>query len=383
MGVYSRPDSPYFWMAIEQAQGPPLRESTGIPCRGLSPEQARENRKLANRLYLSRTTTDAAAALGLVDDRETIRFAAYAAWYEKHKIQQSRDDGEDRDLRSLDHLKACFAGKWLHEIDRAATTEYMTARTAAKAMPRTVNREVDLLKSMLRDAVPKYLKVSPLVGMKRLRVVAPRRHYTTEQEEDRIVRVLVAERDYAGLALYYLATDSLVRLGDLLDFRRDDDRGRAGWVPDPKDPRQSTPYTFPISKRARKALDKIPDDGPHYFARFRVAKNPRNWRGSVRQWLERVCATAGVKFGRKAGGMTWHWGTRRTGASRMLRRKVDIGTVQDVGHWKNPEIVLEIYREGFSEEAARAVEIPGRRPRRFTSRSRGAETRENIQQKRQ
>lgn len=375
MGVYTRPDSPFFWMAIEQPDGRrPIRESTGLLARGLTPDQRKINQALANALYAKRATTNTATEVGLVEKtKPRIRFNAYADWYDKHAIK-----GDERESDILVILRRHLGPMWLHEIDKERTTEYMTARTDADVMPRTVNREVDLLKSMLRDACPKYLDASPIAGMKRLKVVAPRRHYTTEKEEDRIVRVLESEKDYVGLALYYLGTDSLVRLGDLLDFQRQDDRRRSGWIQDPKDPRQSEPYTFPISRRARKALDKIPDDGPYYFARFRVAKNPRDWRGSVRQWLERVCELANVKYGRDAGGVTWHWGTRRTGASRMIRRKTDLRTVQDVGNWKDPEVVLSIYSEGFSEEAARAVEIPSRRPRRFTSRSREKKTRKNI-----
>lgn len=377
MGVYTRPDSKYFWMAIEQPDGTLAdRQSTKIPCKGLTPDQYKTNRTLANQLYLKRATTISAEGHGLMPKaRARITFAAYADWYETNVIGD-----DERELDILQHLRRGFHAAHVDEIDRPATTEYMTRRRTAGASANTVNREVDLLKAMIRDAAPKYIAASPLVGMKRLKVIPPRRHYMTEAEEDQIVRVLEAERDDVGLALLYLGVDSLIRLGDLLDFQRADDRKRSGWIQAPKDPRQPEPYTFPISRRARRALDRIPDDGPYYFARFRVAKKERDWRGAVRQWLERVCVTAGVRYGRRTGGVTWHWATRRTGASRMIRRKVDLGTVQDVGHWKDPEVVLEIYRESFSEEAARAVEVPGRRARRFTSRSRRQKTRGNIKE---
>ncbi len=362
MGVYTRPDSPYFWMAIERKDAEPLRRSTHIPCKGLTPQAFAENKKLAQQVYLKKVTTKAAAAHGLVDDRERIEFSEYADWYETHVV--SKNHGGDREKDILKHLRRELGNKWLDEIDRACTKEYMTARTKQRTSARTVNREVDLLKSMLRDACPRYLEVSPLVGMRRLKVTPPRRHYMTEDEEDRIIRVL--KDDPVGRALLHLGTDSLVRLGDLLDFRREDDRGRFGWAMEPKDPRQPQPYTFPISKRARRALDQIPNDGPHYFARFRVAKKRRDWNSSVRQWLEKVCNRANVKYGRKQGGIVFHWATRRTGASRMLRDAVDLKSVQRVGNWKSPEIVLDIYSETFDENASKAVEVPGRRRRRRT-----------------
>jgi hypothetical protein len=42
----------------------------------------------------------------------------------------------------------------------------MSSRRTVSA--RTVTREVDLLKVMLRDAAPRYLTASPIVGLKRL-----------------------------------------------------------------------------------------------------------------------------------------------------------------------------------------------------------------------
>jgi hypothetical protein len=42
---------------------------------------------------------------------------------------------------------------------------------------------------MLRDAAPKYLTASPLVGMKRLRIVQPKRRLMTPTEERKLLAV--------------------------------------------------------------------------------------------------------------------------------------------------------------------------------------------------
>jgi integrase len=371
MGVYTRPDSPYFWMRVEQPHAVFTRECTHIPARGLTPELRAENKRKAQQVYLTALTQAGSRAQGLEPDeaRPPIRVRAYADWYETHVTATNR--GAERELDILKIVRADLGALWLHDLDRARVQEWMTKRVAQDMLsPRSVNREVDLLKSMLRDACPKYLEASPIAGMRRLKVIPPRRHYMTEDEEDRIVRAL--KHDAVGRALLFLGIDSLCRLGDLLDLRREDDHGRYAWIQDPKDPGQAEPYTIPISTRARRALDAIPGKDAYYFARFRVAEKPRDWRGSVRQWLEKTCAAATppVVYGRKQGGVVFHWATRRTGASRMLRHGVDLKSVQRVGNWKSADLVLGIYSETFDVEVAKAVEVPGRRRKKRKSRER-------------
>ena len=80
--------------------------------------------------------------------------------------------------------------------------------------------------------------------------------------------------------------------------------------------------------------------------------------------LKRACLKAGIPYGRKAGGITFHWATRRTGATRMLQRGVDLKTVQAIGHWKSADVVLDIYAETTSRAARQAVELVGSLPKR-------------------
>jgi hypothetical protein len=88
------------------------------------------------------------------------------------------------------------------------------------------------------------------------------------------------------------------------------------------------------------------------------------------------CFKAGVPYGRAAGGLTFHWATRRTGATRMLTRRIDPGTVQKVGRWKTAAVVLRIYHELLDDQAQRAVESVSQK---LTSEAR-AETPQNAPQ---
>ena len=59
--------------------------------------------------------------------------------------------------------------------------------------------------------------------------------------------------------------------------------------------------------------------GPYLFPKFRRAENPRDWPGSVRQRLEYLCRQADLPYGRAKDGITFHWGTRRSGATDYVR----------------------------------------------------------------
>ena len=54
MSIFLRPRSPYWWIRVSRPLGPPIRESTGIPIDGGTPEQTQRNRDLAQRAYRAR-----------------------------------------------------------------------------------------------------------------------------------------------------------------------------------------------------------------------------------------------------------------------------------------------------------------------------------------
>lgn len=237
-----------------------------------------------------------------------------------------------------------------------------TAPRRIQAGPRTVNREVSVIKAIVQSAVPDYLETSPLYGMPLLKASTPKRRLMTPEEEGRLLAVMAAD----DKALFLLGLDSLIRLGDLLDLTWDDDHGDRMWIGDPK---AGGGFDVPISRRARTALDAWAADprctkhrSPYIFARRRRAKTARDRRGVIRKMLKSYCAQAKppIPYGRKAGGITFHWATRRTGATRMLNRGVGLLTVQKVGHWATANVVSSIYHELIDDVAQDAVESVGR-----------------------
>jgi integrase len=351
MGVYARPDSKFWWIRLE---GTNRRQATDILVGGTA-AQRHDSRKLADALYHQQMNAHAARLYRLPTATPAIRFDKYAETYKTDVIAQRR--GSDREGWALKTLVADFGSEILSTIDQDRVRAYIKRRRLTVSAA-TVNREVGLLKTMLRDAVPKYLAVNPLAGMSQLKVIKPRRRLMTSADEKK----LLAVGDAYDRAILIVGVDTMLRLGDLLDLERADRSGPWLFV---RDPKGGEPFEVALTPRAMKALAAIPGKDRYYFSKFRRAEKPRDWPGSVRQRLERMCEEADIPYGKKAGGITFHWATRRTGATRLLvKRRVSVPVVQRLGNWKTPDVLLEIYAEADRKDLLAAVG-------QITSRSRG------------
>lgn len=297
--------------------------STGIPKDAPDAFTRKRQRDDAEAIYRARMTDLARASHGLpAHDPAAVTFNAFADWYDTHHVEKHR--GKEREREILPLLRAHFGKLDLTAITTDVVAEYETVRLA-KRKPGTVNREVALLKQMLSAAVPKYLPASPLKGRPTLRTVPIRKRVLSGAEEARVLD----ELSPADRALYIVAVDTLARLSNVMNLTRAENKRTHLDLVDSK----TGAYTVPLSPRARKALDALPDDGPYYFPHRRIAKTERDRRGAIRMMLKRACKRAKVPYGRAVGGITFHTGTRATGATRLLRAGVDPKTVQAIGNW--------------------------------------------------
>lgn len=361
MAPFTRPDSPYWWLYLETAatgHNKLKKEKTSIRI-GKTVAERRDSKLKAEALYHKRMNEIASRIHRLSTMRPAIRFNDYADTYARDVL--SHHKGQARELEMLKSLRAGFGDSLLQTIDVERVRAWMTIRRS-RVSASTVNREVDLLKSMLRDAAPKYLEASPLAGMKRLKAPPAQRGTLTREDECRILAACGS--DVHTRALIIVAIDTVQRLSALLSMRRADRSPDGLWIYI-RDTKNGRSNTVPLSPDAAAALDWLEDAGEYYFSRFRVAKNPRDWKSSVRQRIERVCADAAVKFGRNAR-LTWHWMTRRTGASRLVvERGVPIPIAQRIGGWTRPDVMLQIYSEANADDLLEAVgrsrPVPGRR----------------------
>jgi hypothetical protein len=54
--------------------------------------------------------------------------------------------------------------------------------------------------------------------------------------------------------------------------------------------------------------------------------------------------------------VTFHWATRRTGATRyLLEKRLPLPVVQRQGNWKTPEVLLAIYADVQKQDVLKAV----------------------------
>jgi integrase len=348
MGVYARTDSPFWWYLIE---GTDRRGSTGVPRRGGSPQQEKELRRQAEEVYAALKADQARGLVHLPVKGSSLLFSAFADWYEVHRVRKMR--GREREETILTTLRSAFGSIELAALSRQKIEEWMTHR-AKHVNPRTVNREVGTLKSILKAAAALgHLPASPIAGMPFLKYRQPKKRTLLPEEEERLLKYLWPE----DRAILLMGLDSLMRLSDILDLKRSDDHGTYLYIADPKDPGQTEPYRVPVSTRLRAALDAIPKTGFYYFPSRRKATTERDRRGAIRLMMKRACAVLDIPYGRNTGGITFHWATRRTGATRMLSRGASLKAVQRIGNWKRPETVLAIYAESLTEDEYKAVEL--------------------------
>jgi len=358
------------------------KERTNIPV-GRTREQQSISRKRAEQEYHRRMVEPPPDP----NAKPEISFTEWASKYDDNVIVHHR--GHEREREILNTLRAGFSCKddgalrLLREIDQELVIEWRTQRRSRgkviehfggpkgprRVFPppsaRTVNREVDLLQQILAAAVPKYLERSPLDGLADLDVTNPKRRIMTETEEEKVLQYLAPD----DRAIVLAGLDTLARLSSLLNLKRADDHKTYLTLCDTKN---GETYEPPISKRLRAALDAVPvdpTDAEYYFPRRRRAKSERDRRSGMAGALRRACAKAGVPYGRTRRGLTFHWATRRTGTTRMLRHGGEgaIAAVQRIGGWKSANVPLTIYREVATPEMRALVEVVGKKVKILTA----------------
>jgi integrase len=362
MGIFQRKDSPFWWYWIE---GSSERKSTGVPI-GAGAER-RDNRLKAAAIYNKIKGDVAQGKHGIHAARPVISFQVYAEWYLAHVVNTRENPTRERSI--LRQLRRYFEAVPLHRIDREAVQEWRTKRLT-EVEPGTMDRELDVLKQMLGAAVPKYLERNPVTGLKRHRETVQskkrRPRVLTPAEEHRLLK---AATDPEERLLVILALDTLIRLSNIKDLKRERDYG--GYLHVEKS-KNMEPYDVPLSRRARAALDKhlarLPKNEEYIFPKRWGKRGGSISANTVWRIFRDLCVAAKVPVGRKVRGVTFH-ALRHTGATRMLENKVNPIAVMEIGGWTD---IRQLTRYGHTtdqtkREAVNAIAA-------LTSRSRGKKT---------
>lgn len=345
MGIYQR-DSPFWWLLLERPRQRPLRESTGIPIDGGSPEGSKATRELAQKAYATRMSDIARLRFKLPNTQQGRTFKAHREWYALHVTTRKRAIRSETSM--LLTLGRYFDARDLRDIDQRLVREWRTWRLKSVS-DSTVSREEALLKNMMTTAVPAYLDANPLFGLARLRVPDTDTRILTPEEETALLKALTVPEDRA---LVLCALDTLLRLSNVKALTRRQDHG-THLFSDTK----THAIRIPVSTRLRAALDDLPMSGPYYFPSY--AKRSPNRVGAM---FVAACERADIRTGREDGGVSFHC-LRHTGASRMLAAHVDVKTVMRIGGWKSLT-VLNRYLHPTDAAAQEAVNlIAGHAPR--------------------
>lgn len=339
MGIYKRPDSPFWWLLLERAHHKPIREATKIPVDGGTVEQTKTQKRQAQEKYAARMGDLAAGRSATMDTRS---FAEHRAWYADHVSAHKRSATHEK--LSLIRLGSFFDAYELAAIDQAAVREWRTTRLAV-VQASTLNREECTLRHVIATAVPKYLPQHPLAGLRQLRVPQKDTRILTVEEEARLLRAAPTQEAYA---LILCAIDTLLRMSNVRNLTRAQDHG-AYLFSDTK----VDIVRIPISTRLRAALDARPKKGPFCFPSY---AGPFN--NVTAEMFKATCKAAKVKTGRATGGVSFHC-LRHTGASRMLAAGADVKTVMEIGGWKNLR-VLERYLHPTDAHKVNAVNSIGK-----------------------
>lgn len=325
----------------------PRRSSTGIPHDAPTAAQRAELKQKAEAIYVDAQAHAVLERAG-VGPKPTRSLKDHLDWYEKHVTVHKRGAGREREL--LAELRKAFGAATLQELTRERIVEWRTERRR-QVSAATVNRETDVLKHALAQAVPSYLAESPIAKLKRL--VAPPGAETgvlSRADEAKLLKRL-PPRDQA---LVIVAIDTLIRAGDLLELMWNDihvDYVTVRW------PKTGQSYRTPLSTRARAALKALPRRGLYVFAHRRHAKTERVRTNGLKNMLEDACKAAGVVYGRGRG-ITFH-ALRHTGATRLAEAGVDLRTIQEIGGWKSLRMLTR-YVHPTDARKAEAVEAIGR-----------------------
>jgi integrase len=371
VSVYERKDSKHWWMHVEHAPAGQRKRSTKI-AKGFTATERKASRVEAEKVYHAACILAGQVLGGTAPPPKAPRVTLAVFVRDVYEDALASHRGQDREREIVNRLVRDLGQLALEDITPDVVKAWRkTRRTTATKIEhfggpkgkrhtfplpsaRTVNNEVGVLKQILNAAVPTYLPASPIRGLPNLKTVTPKRHVLTDDEERRIASVL----DPIDYAIILIGLDTLARPGDAIDLRRPDDHGDVLYI---RDPKNGTPHEVPVSTRLRKALDAVPVDAKQpewYFPSRRIAKSERTRSATLAKALRRACEKTGVPYGRKVDGVTLHWATRRTGATRMIRKGGDkvLGVVQRIGNWKTLAVLVEIYQNVNTAEMKAAVE---------------------------
>jgi integrase len=244
----------------------------------------------------------------------------------------------------ISQLKRSFGGKTLDQIQPFLIEKHKTMRVEEDAAV-SANRELALLKTLFNRCIAwrTYSGTNPVKEVKLLKEPKGKLRYLDHEEETKLLghareplRTIILVGIYAGLRIQ---AEALTLKWEDVDFRRGLLTVRAAYA---KSGEGRAVNLNSILKAALKQL-KQKARGEHVFS-----KPDGSPYKSIRSAFQTACKRA------KLAGVTPHT-LRHTFASRLAMAGVDLRTIQELGGWKELEM-LQRYSHLSPSHKAEAVE---------------------------
>jgi integrase len=207
------------------------------------------------------------AHLGIIED-SAISFADFAKIWWERVSPTLRPRSQKRWSGIVEkHLMPAFSGG-LRSVAKAQAEKYAAQRLDEGAAPSTVNREMTVLKHMLKRAVAwEYLSSNPVAGIKALKEPSGRTRFLTLEEMDRLLAVCEATGSPYLKAFVVVALNTGMRRNEILSLRRKgiDWMNRIVTLEDTKNGESRHVFLNDAALEALRCLPSPLNDGGHLF----------------------------------------------------------------------------------------------------------------------
>ena len=308
MSLYKRKDSPHWWVKIAHGGGC-VQRSTGTPDR----KKAREyHDKLKASLW----------------DQAKLGVRPGHTWNEavvRYLAETKRKSSMGNLQVNLRWLHPHLDGLALERVDRTKVDELRQRKLAEGVSPTTVNRQLEVVRAILRKAANdwEWLDRAPLVRM----LAEPKRRirWLTREQAETLIREL--PKHLKAVARFSLETGLRKANVTGLEWSQVDLARRCAWIhPDQAKARRAIPV--PLSQAAVEVIRA--QEGQHavyvftYHGNRLTQVNTKAWRAALKR--------AGIADFR------WH-DLRHTWASWHVQAGTPLHALQELGGWECAEMV--------------------------------------------
>ncbi|MDA2919074.1 tyrosine-type recombinase/integrase [Desulfobacterota bacterium AH_259_B03_O07] len=256
----------------------------------------------------------------------------YAERYLEYTRTNKAVSSYERERKILDHIKRFFSNLPLTKMDTQKIESYKTKRVANGLKPRTVNKELSVLRFMLRKAVEwNYLSENPYRGIKMLKPAHEPVRFLSVQEIDK----LISNASVHLKPILVVLRNTGMRTHELLNLRFSDiDYERRIILI--RSHKTNNFRAIPLNEECYKTLVRLQDKFPHPNTERIIsrAEHQRNYvfcklDGSKLEKITNSFNKACKKAGIKASPHT----LRHSFASHLVMNGVDLVSVKELlGH---------------------------------------------------